>query len=143
MLTHHSVNKPVNRPSAEPWQDKTPDIASPCLLPSLLCCLWMACIHHTQPCAGTNAVFDSPQLSRTAPRPLSQALAICQATQLRQIGAVAASAKTLEQFLLPGTPRRALNPCGSPLGPGLYLAEPGKVGGASALGLGWAVTQRP
>lgn len=37
-------------------------------------------------------------------------------------------------------PRRALRPSGSLQGPCLYLAKPGKAGGAPELGLRWTVT---
>lgn len=56
-------------------------------------------------------------------------------------GAVIASTKLWgASSCCPVPPRRALRPSSSPQGLCLYLAKPGKVGGAPELGLRWTVT---
>ena len=113
-----------------PSADAGPIPAAPRRLSSCQHCTWQ-----------TPAAF-SPE---HATHPSSQALVICQVTQGQRQkpgrGAVIASAKLWGAgscCLEP--PRRALSPRGSPQGQCLYLPKPGKVGGASELGLRWTVT---
>lgn len=148
----------VNGPSIE----ATVSLKYPSSLSSLLpnssdCEACRPCWHHPghapQDCPGASTVLGRPQLPGTTPQPLlnmhtlpsSQALAIRQVTQGQRQnpgrGAVIAPAKLWGAgscCLVP--PRRALRTSSSPQGLCLYLAKPGKVGGAPELGLRWTVT---